>query len=297
MTISPVPLSSRSLVKVLARVSVVTATGALLAACGGGGGTGGGDSTDAAGKSSGEALVVGSDLTYPPYAYFEGSTPAGFDPDITAAMAKEMGVDVEYKDTRFEQLIPGLQSGQFEVIASALYITSARAQEVDFIPYFSTGNSVLVREGEEPLETASDLCGKTVSVIKGGDIVQRLREDASTECTDAGSEPIDVREFTTDPEATQAMVSGQVDAQVTDAGVASTLGDNTDVAVEITSTELLYPIPVGLGVKKGNTDLVEKLETALQALKDNGTYAQLLEQYNLAEPDEAQVEKILAEAP
>ena len=167
---------------------------------------------------------------------------------------------------------------------------------MDFIPYFSTGNSILVREGEEPLETAADLCGKSVSVIKGGDIVQRLREEASTECTDAGNEPIDVREFTTDPEATQAMISGQVDAQVTDAGVASTLGENTGVAVEITSSELLYPIPVGLGVEKGNTELVEKLETALQAIKDNGTYAELLEQYNLAEPDEAQVAEIL-EAP
>lgn len=289
MTISPTPRSARSFAKVLVRVSAVTAVGALLASCGGGGGS----SSEDPGEGTSDALIVGSDLTYPPYAYFEGDNPAGFDPDITAAIAEEMGVTVEYKDTRFEQLIPGLQSGQFDVIASALYITSERAQEVDFIPYFSTGNSILVREGDAPLETAADLCGKVVSVIKGGDIVQRLREDASTACTDAGSEPIDVREFTTDPEATQAMVSGQVDAQVTDAGVASTLGDNADVAVEITSTDLLYPIPVGLGVEKGNAELVEKLETALQALKDNGTYAELLEQYNLAEPDEAQVAEIL----
>jgi ABC-type amino acid transport substrate-binding protein len=295
MTISPEPRSSRSFAKVLARISAVTATGALLASCGSGSGSEG--TSESGGESAGEALLVGSDLTYPPYAYFEGDTPAGFDPDITAAMAEEMGVSVEYKDTRFEQLIPGLQSGQFDVIASALYITSERAQEVDFIPYFSTGNSILVREGEEPLETAADLCGKAVSVIKGGDIVQRLREDASTECTEAGEEPIDVREFTTDPEATQAMISGQVDAQLTDAGVASTLGDNADVAVEISSTELLYPIPVGLGVEKGNTELVEKLETALQALKDNGTYEELLQQYNLSAPDGAQVEEILAETP
>jgi ABC-type amino acid transport substrate-binding protein len=256
----------------------------------------GGTLSGPVGGNTGDALVVGSDLTLPPYTYFDGDTPAGFDPEITAALAKEMGVGVQYKDTRFEQLIPGLKSGRFSVIASALYITSERAKVVDFIPYFATGNSILVRKGEEPLKTAADLCGKSVSVIKGGDIVQRLRNDASKKCVDAGLRPVDVREFSTDPEATQAMVSGQVDANVCDASVASTLRGHTDVAVEITSTELLYPVQVGLAVQKGNSDLVGKLERALQGLKDNGTYGRVLKQYNLTEPDEAQVSKILAEA-
>ncbi len=238
-------------------------------------------------------LTVGSDLTYPPYAFFDGETPAGFDPDITAALATEMGLTASYEDTRFEQLIAGIKSDRFDVIASALYITQERAAEVDYVPYFSTGNSIVVAAGASPLTDAMALCGQSVAVIKGGDIVQRLREDASADCIAVGEEAVDVREFTTDPEGTTALISGQVDAQLTDAGVASTLESATDNAVEISSTELLYPIPVGLAVKKGNTEMVTKLTAALDALKANGIYEELLAKYNLAEPDAAQVAEIL----
>ena len=245
-------------------------------------------------ENSADALVVGSDLTYPPYAFFDGETPAGFDPDITGALAEELGVEAQYSDTRFEQLIPGLKSGQFDVIASALYITAERAAEVDFVPYFSTGNSILVAgSGEGGPTDASELCGLTVGVIKGGDIVQRLREDASGECTAAGEDAIDVREFTTDPEATQAMLSGQLDAHVTDAAVAASLVDNDSVDVAITSTRILYPIPVGLAVQKGDAETKERLESALAKLQENGRYAELLGEYNLEEPDAEQVASIL----
>lgn len=277
-SLAPRPRSRR-----LTRTAVVGSAAAalLLAGCG----------ADA--EASADALIVGTDLTYPPYAYFVGETPSGFDPDITAALAEELGVEAQYSDTRFEQLIPGLKAGQFNVIASALYITAERAQEVDFIPYFSTGNSILVTEGSDPLADAADLCGLTVGVIKGGDIVQRLRTDASAECTAAGSEPIDVREFTTDPEATQAMLSGQLDAHVTDAAVAASLVENDDVDVTITSTQILYPIPVGLAVAKGDSDTKQQLEKALEDLRSSGRYAELLDQYNLEEPSEDQIAEIL----
>ena len=238
-------------------------------------------------------LIVGSDLTYPPYAFLDGETPAGFDPDLTLALAEAMDMTVAYEDTRFEQLIAGIKSERFDVIASALYITKERAVEVDYIPYFSTGNSIVVTAGGSPLESIPDLCGKVVAVIKGGDIVQRLRIDASADCVESGQTGVDVREFTTDPEGTQALLSGQVDAQLTDAGVASTLESATDNAVRISSTDLLYPIPVGLAVKKGNSDLAEKLLAALEAMKADGSYAALLSEYNLAEPDAAQVAEIL----
>ena len=100
-------------------------------------------------------------------------------------------------------------------------------------------------------------------------------------------------EFPTDPEATQATLAGQVDAEVTDAAVASTLVNDNSVAVKITSTELLYPIPVGLAVKKGNTELKEQIEQSLDAMKSDGSYDKLLTTYNLEAPDDAAVQEAL----
>ena len=275
---------------------------ALLSACSSGGTTAtsaspGGSSPSAAPSTSaaesGAPLVVGSDLTYPPYDSLSGSTPIGFDPELVSALSAAMRRTITITDTRFEQLIPSLVSGHIDLIASALYITAERAKVVSYIPYFSTGNSIVIRGGSAPLIDAKALCGKRVGVIKGGDIVKRLRVDASAACTASGAAAVDVREFTTDPEATQALISGQVDAQVTDAAVASELGSKTNGKVTISSTSLLYPIPVGLAVKKGNTALHDALAAALKQMQADGSYDKLLAKYNLKPVDQAQVSAIL----
>ena len=258
-----------------------------LAGCGDSDGAKG----DAAAQSH-DVLRVGSDLTYPPYAYLEDGKPAGFDAEFVRALAAEIGKEPKFEDTRFEQLIPNLNSGRFELIASALYITADRAKEVDYIPYFTTGNSIVVAaDAADKPATAGDLCGKAVGVIKGAAVAKSMRQEASGACQ--GSKPIDVREFPTDPEATQVLLSGQVDAQVTDAAVAKVAVDKTSGKLEITSDELLYPIPVGVAVKRGNDALAKQIREALEQVRDSGEHQALLDKYNLKAADEAQVAQIL----
>jgi ABC-type amino acid transport substrate-binding protein len=243
---------------------------------------------DSSGTMTAGTLTVGSDLTYPPYAYLDGKTPAGFDPDISRALAEATGLKTVFVDTRFEQLIAGLGTGHFDVIASDLYITDARKKQVDFIPYFTTGNSIVVKAsgGYRPA-VVTDLCGKSVAVIKGGQIVEKLRGEASTQCKAKGGTAVDVREFGTDPEGTQALLSGQVDAQVTDGAVAKAAADKTGGRLTISSQDLIYPVQSGLAVKRGDTALKKTLTAALDKLKTNGTYAKLLKKYNLGRAEES----------
>jgi ABC-type amino acid transport substrate-binding protein len=237
-------------------------------------------------------LHVGADLTYPPYDYQQSGTPAGFDPELMREVASQLHQKVVFQDTRFEQLIPSLDSGQFGVIASALYITAKRATQVDYIPYLETGNSILVRAGTPATAVGvSYLCGKTVGVIAGGAVVQSLDSEAKGACK--GAKPIHVHEFPTDPEATQALLSQQVDAQLTDAAVAKAAVDKLGGKIKIASTELVYPIPVGLAVKKGNNALAQQLKKGLNELRASGKYQALLGRYNLRPPDMAQVAKVL----
>lgn len=254
----------------------------------------GGASTHSAtpGGAANVALQVGSDLTYPPYAYFEGQTPAGFDPDIMNKLGEEMHRPIKFVDTRFEQLITGVNAGKFDVIASALYITAERAKQVSYIPYFSTGSSILVRKGTKAVNDVVSMCGLRVAVIKGGVPSEELAKE-SKKCVASGHGAIDARPFPTDPEGTQALVSGQVDAQVSDAAVAKKVAEKTGGKVEVSSTDLLYPIPVGLAVKKGNEQLKKQIEDGLAALKASGAYDKLLHEYNLEPPNDAQVSKIL----
>ncbi|WP_139003660.1 ABC transporter permease subunit [Arthrobacter crystallopoietes] len=238
-------------------------------------------------------LKIGSDLTYPPYAYMKGGKPAGFDAEFTAALAEKTGLAPEYVDTRFEQLITSLRSGHFDVVASALYITAERGGLVEYIPYFTTGNSIITKTGAPEAADAAALCGQSVAVIKGGDVAAKLRVEASEACTAAGEGAIDVRDFTADSEGTQALLAGQVDAQVTDAAVAKTAVDSAGGKLAITSKVFLYPVPVGLAVSKDNPELAQQLRDGIAAMKADGTYQALLAEYNLGAPDEQQVASIL----
>ncbi|GAB2551050.1 hypothetical protein GCM10027033_04900 [Leucobacter ruminantium] len=243
-------------------------------------------------------LRIGSDLTYPPYAYLDGEEPAGFDPDFMRALAAQIDREPEFVDTRFEQLITSLQAGHFDVVASALYITEERAGQVDFIPYFTTGNSIVSPTNSAPVRDAGDLCGLSVAVIKGGEVATQLRSEASAACEKDGGAAIDVRDFTSDTEGTQALLAGQVDAQVTDAAVAKSAVDASNGSLAITSDELLFPASVGIAVAKGDTELAEELRGGIERMREDGTYEKLLAQYNLAEPDpEAVAEAMGKNAP
>lgn len=283
------PVSRAALVRLGAAASVLLASVALTSCASSSpvpGGSAGGTT------SASTVLTVGSDLTYAPYDYLDGDTPSGFDPEIMAALAKQTGDTLQWKDTRFEQLITGVNANQFDVIASALYITAERAKSVDYIPYFTTGSSIMTATGKKPAVTLEDLCGLRVAVIKGGVPSQDL-VDVSKKCAASGKTAVDIRPFATDPEGTQALRAGQVDAQISDAAVAAEVVKKTGGDIVITSTDLLYPVPVGLAVKKGNTQLAKQLKDALVAITDDGTYDKLLKKYNLKAPNDADVTAIL----
>jgi ABC-type amino acid transport substrate-binding protein len=247
------------------------------------------------GDKARSALVVGSDLTSPPYTFLEGGQAAGFDPELVRALTATIDRKPTFKDTRFEQLIPGLTGGRIDLIASALYITAERAKVVEYIPYFTTGDSLIVPSDDDPVTSAAELCGKSAAVIKGAAVAEKLRGEATTDCRDAGKVRVDVREFASDPEAAQAVLAGQVDIYVTDAAVGKVAVQKSGGRLKVTSKELLYPIPVGLAVRKNDKELAGQVRKGLAAVQKSGAYAKLLAQYDLQPPDEAEVAKTLGQ--
>lgn len=232
-------------------------------------------------------LLVGSDLTYPPYDYLDDANqPAGFDAELATALAKAANLQVKFVDTRFENLIIGVSSDQFDVIASTLYVKPERAKRVDFLPYMKSGISIAVLQGSEfAFRTLEELCGHSFASVKGSAWLQRVEELNQTTC--AGDE-IDAREFPTAPEATQALLSGGVDAQVEDSAVLGEAARKLNGRIVMTNEDQLYPVIVALGLKKGNTELAEILENAMSVIKANGEYRALLTKYNVAAPTDGE---------
>jgi polar amino acid transport system substrate-binding protein len=241
---------------------------------------------------SGKTLRVGSDITSPPYIYFDDSKkPAGFDADFMGALAKAGDFKLEFLDTRFENLILGLGANKFDAIASSMFIKPERAKQIDFIPYANAGLGIAVLSaGDFMPETADALCGKRVAIIKGAAYIETIQEV----CAQKG-ETVDIREFPTSAEATQAVISRNVDAQADDAAVLKVAVDKTSDRIKISSKEILFPVVLGIGVSKQHPEIKASLEAVFKKIKDNGVYKDLLESYNLSAPTDEQFKAAIGE--
>ena len=230
-------------------------------------------------------LQVGIDLTYAPYAYLERGKASGFDPDLMELIGKKLDKKVEFKDTRIENIIIGLNAGHYNLVASALYVNAQRAKQVDFLPYLQTGGVLVVRGNDRFLtQRLEDLCGKSISSMKGAAWIQTMNRVSQEYCLPNNLKPLVVKEYPSAPEAAQALLSGGVDVQYEDAAVAQMVINQLGSKLKITNKEQLYPVLIGLAFNKD--DVKGKAEIA-QALKDilaDGSYKQLLKKYNLEFP-------------
>ena len=239
-----------------------------------------------------ETLTIGTDSTYPPYNYLDGKIMSGFDADFMRLVAKEMGEEAKFLDTRFANLVMGVNLKKFDVIASTLYVTPERAKQIDYIPYMKTGGVILaLKDTEFSPSKPIDLCGKRVSSIQGAAWINKLNTVSETQCLPKGLDKIDVREFPTSPEASQAVIAGMVDAQFEDAAVAKSAADKSG-KLRLTS-DIIYPVVVGLGVKKGNTKFKAKLVSAVAKVEKSDAFKKLLAEYSVSVPSEIEIEAAL----
>ncbi len=246
-----------------------------LTACGsddsgdGGGGDGGSASSDLQLINDGQ-LTVCSDIPYPPFEFQKGGEYTGFDMDLMTKIAEGLDLELNVQDSAFEGLQSGLSlnSGQCDVVASAMTITDARAKNLDFTDgYYDSKQSLLVPVDSD-IASIDDLSGKKVGVQQGTTGKTYTEENAPDDA--------EIVAFPSDGEMFQAIQAGQVDALLQDLPVnLDHTKDGKFKIVEKYSTEEQY----GFAVKKGNTALKDAINEQLQALRDSGDYDTIYDQY------------------
>lgn len=233
-------------------------------------------------------LRVGIDLTYAPFAYIENNQPKGFDPDFMQLLANKAHKIAKFNDTRIENIIIGLESGHYDVVASALYVNETRAKQVDFIPYLQTGGVLLVRQTDSfSPQTLEDLCGKSVSSMKGAAWIETLNQISESYCKSHQLGAIVVKEYPSAPEASQALLSHGVDVQYEDAAVAQMVIEQLNNELKITSKQMLNPVLIGLAVRKNDLVFKQYLVDLIKKVRESGEYNVLVKKYNLAYPNQS----------
>ncbi|MCD2492566.1 ABC transporter substrate-binding protein [Lacrimispora sp. NSJ-141] len=222
--------------------------------------------------------------TFPPFEYMKDEDYAGFDIEMGEALAKEMGLEAEIMDMTFDGLINALKGGRCDIINSAMYIKPEREEQVDFVRYLTLGDTILVRTGtaeELGIAGPDDLPGKTVAVTAGA--VEEMKcNELNEQFQSEGKEAINILSLPTSNDAVLAVRNSQADCMIYSSPSAAYLQEEEPGVFDAVTT-FDNDTEIGIAVRKGDTEMKEAVETALQRLVENGTYAELMKKYNLPE--------------
>jgi glutamine transport system substrate-binding protein len=218
------------------------------------------------GTAMADTLRVGVDTAFVPFE-FKGKDGkyTGFDVDLWDALAKRIGVEYELIPMDFNGLIPGLTTGNLDVVLAAIFIKSGREKAIDFShPYFRAGLKVLVRSENTDINGPQDLKGKVVAVKTGTATVDYVNTLGTKK----------IVKFPNIDQAYMEVVTGGADAAMHDTPnvlyYIKTAGQEKVKAVGADVKAAFY----GIGMQQGS-ELRDKVNVALLEMMEDGEYDKL----------------------
>jgi polar amino acid transport system substrate-binding protein len=264
------------------QISGVFAAGLLLAACGKkepAPTPTAAAPASAAAPAPAKVYVVGTDAAYAPFeSQNEKGEIVGFDIDVVKAVAAKAGIEVKFVNTPWEGIFNALGQGDRDMIVSSVTITDERKQTMDFsAPYFDAVQLIAVKANSK-VAKFDDLKKLKVGVqtgTTGDEAVTKLLGKTSTA----------VKRFESTPLALKELESGGVDAVVADNGVViHYVANNPSAKFKTVADKNFAPEQYGIAIKKGNAELLGKINKGLADIKADGTYDKIFAQYFGAPP-------------
>lgn len=247
---------------------------AVLVACGSEDGEN--QSGDSEGK---ETLSVKTESGFMPFSYLNKGEVVGFDIDLLDAVLSEAGYAYELENVGWDAMLLSVEEGEADLAIAGITMNEERKESYDFSdPYFESTHKVVFREGED-ITSGEDIKGIKVGVqsgTTGAEAVEKI----------LGTNHEDISKYESNTLALTALQSGDVDAVVTDNVVADEyVANNPEANVEmITDPETFESEFYGMMFPK-DTEIKEDIDNALAEVIDNGTYAEIYQEWFGAEPN------------
>ncbi|WP_417235598.1 amino acid ABC transporter substrate-binding protein [Arthrobacter sp.] len=216
-------------------------------------------------------LTVGTEGTYKPFSYHEGGAGelTGYDVEVVTAVADKLGVKPEFKETQWDAIFAGLESGRFDVIANQVTMDAQRKKTYDFsTPYTISKGVIVTKADNNDITSFADLKGKTTA--------QSLTSNWKSLAEKSGAKVQGVEGWA---QSVTLLKQGRVDATINDQLTyldyqKSTPDQGIKIAAETKDTS-----EAALAFPKGSDDLVKAVDSALAELQKDGTLAKISEKY------------------
>lgn len=231
------------------------------------------NSEAAEGETAGGTIVMGTNAEFEPWEYHDGDNIVGIDAEIAAALAEKLGMELKIEDMAFDAIIPSVASGKCDFAMAGMTVTEDRKLSVDFTDsYADSALVILVKSDNTEITGLDTLTGHKIGAQLGttGDV------KASEVCGDEN-----VERYSTFFEAVQSLKQGKIDAVLLDKAPAKVfLAQNEDIKQ---AGEELDKEEYAIAVQKGNTELLEKLDAAIDELQADGAIDEIMNKYIPAE--------------
>ena len=227
-------------------------------------------------------ITMYTNAEFPPFEYMKGSDVVGVDVDIAKAIADSLGVKLEIKNVKFDTIIASIQSGKGSFGAAGMSVTEEREEQVDFSVKYITSKQYIILKEDSTVTKIEDLAGKKIGIQTGttGDFIISDEVNGKKDDNDKDVKGVlqdtgaSVANYNNALEASQALMSGKIDAVVIDKLPAESIVNANKgkiktielVYADGTNTEESYAICVA----KGNTTLLNAINDVLNDLMSKG---------------------------
>lgn len=205
-------------------------------------------------------IVVGISLSTPPYGMTDSTMkPSGFDVAVANLIARDLGVKLEIVDQVSQARIPNLTTGKVDIVISSLGITAERAKAIWYTNAIYVDEQMIIAPTASKLDNLEALVGKRVGVTRAS--------TNDTIITQKAVQGTNVQRFEDDASTNQALFTGQVDAIVSGVAAANAINAQTD---KFARKFAVRQSPMGIGVRRGDYDLHQWLNTEIMMLWSGG---------------------------
>ena len=231
---------------------------------------------------------VATDIPYPPFEMYTApgsGQPTGFDYDLSQALGAKLGIPFKFDQIVFDSIIPSLQAGKADIVMAAMVDIATREKVLNFIDYAKVTTVMVIAKGNpQKVTSLESLAGKTAAAQTGtiqAGMLQTLKQQLAA----AGKPALTVLQFPKDSDALLAVKSGKAACDLVQLPTAvsdvQTSGDAFQIAKDPAAPNGYNPSTIGIGMVKANSQLLDAVSKALQALVSDGTYTKILDKYGL----------------
>ena len=217
-------------------------------------------------------LKMGTNAYFQPYEFYEGEKIVGIDAEIAAAIAEKLGMTLQIVDMEFDSILTAVNEGSVDFGMAGMTITPERLEEVDFSISYANGVQAIIVKNDSPITCADDLYAEGTSYKVG---VQLGTTGDIYATDDFGADRVTT--YSNGNEAVLALLGGSVDCVIIDNEPAKALVAANE-GLKILDTAYANE-DYAICVKKGNSELLAKIDDAIKALTKDGTIAAIVAKY------------------